>query len=140
VKLLFVHAHYDDFEFTAAGTFELWRRRSGSPVTRRVLVCTDGAAGHHRLPRPEVAIRREREQAAAASLGGFEYRLLRDPGGVPFREGRLHASPALLPALWHAIREFEPDYLFCPPIPRTRSKGFTSIILMSPRPSDRWPI
>src|SRR5690606_18965871 len=30
---------------------------------------------------------------------------------------RLHANPDFLPALWREIREFEPDYLFCPPVP-----------------------
>ena len=25
MKALFLHAHYDDYEFTAAGTFELWQ-------------------------------------------------------------------------------------------------------------------
>ena len=27
MKVLFLHAHYDDYEFTASGTFDLWRRR-----------------------------------------------------------------------------------------------------------------
>jgi len=116
MKLLFVHAHFDDFEFTAAGTFELWRRADPT-VRRRVLVCTDGAAGHHALPREAVARRRLAEQAAAAALGGFEFDLLRDLRGHPFREGRLHASAEFRPALWRAIRDFEPDYLFCPPLP-----------------------
>ncbi len=116
MNVLFVHAHFDDFEFTAAGTFELWRRRDPS-VRRRLLVCTDGAAGHHRMPREETARRRLEEQEKAAALGGLEFRLLRDASGRPFREGRLHASPDLLPALWREIREFEPDYLFCPPVP-----------------------
>lgn len=123
MKLLFVHAHYDDFEFTAAGTFELWSRRLGGGVTRRVLVCTDGAAGHHLLPRESIAARRLQEQSAAAGLGQFEFQLLRDRTGQAFREGRLHASPELLPALWQAIREFEPDYLFCPPIPEDPLEG-----------------
>jgi LmbE family N-acetylglucosaminyl deacetylase len=30
VKILCVHAHYDDFEFVAAGTFEMWKRKLGS--------------------------------------------------------------------------------------------------------------
>ena len=117
MKLLFVHAHFDDFEFTAAGTFELWRRCGDEGLRRRVLVCTDGAAGHHRMSREETALRRLREQEAAAALGGFEFRLLKDAEGQPFREGRLHARPSFLPALWREIRAFEPDYLFCPPIP-----------------------
>ncbi len=116
MKLLFVHAHFDDFEFTAAGTFELWRRaHPGTDL--ELLVCTDGAAGHHAMTREETAARRFREQAAAAKLGGFRFQPLKGADGSPFREGRLQASPAFLPALWAAIRESEPDYLFCPPIP-----------------------
>lgn len=116
MKLLFVHAHFDDFEFTAAGTFELWRRRDPT-VQRRILVCTDGAAGHHALTREATAARRWAEQQAAAAVGGFEARLLRDRTGQAFREGRLLISPEFLPALWREIREFEPDYLFSPPVP-----------------------
>ncbi len=116
MKLLFVHAHFDDFEFSAAGTFELWRRRDPS-VERRVLVCTDGAAGHHAMTRADTSRRRLAEQDAAARLGGFDFRQLRDAGGQPFREARLHAVPGFLPALWQEIRAFEPDYLFCPPVP-----------------------
>lgn len=122
MKLLFVHAHFDDFEFTAAGTFELWRRADPS-VARRVLVCTDGAAGHHSLGRQATASRRLAEQEEAARLGGFDFRLLRDPSGAPFREARLQVSAGFLPSLWREIREFEPDYLFCPPIPESPLVG-----------------
>lgn len=123
MKALFVHAHFDDFEFTAAGTFELWCRRLGSDVQRRILVCTDGAAGHHRMSREETAARRLREQESAADLGGFEFRLLRDRQGRPFRETRLQFAPDFVPALWNEIRAFEPDYLFCPPIPESPLVG-----------------
>ncbi|MBX3748052.1 MAG: PIG-L family deacetylase [Verrucomicrobiae bacterium] len=116
MKLLFVHAHFDDFEFTAAGTFELWRRAHPT-VARRILISTDGAAGHHAMSREATAARRWAEQQKAGALGGFEVRLLRDGSGSPFREGCLAQSAGLLPALWKEIREFEPDYLFCPPIP-----------------------
>ncbi len=122
MKLLFVHAHFDDFEFTAAGTFE-HLRRSSPETRRRVLVCTDGAAGHHTLTRQETTSRRLAEQEAAARLGGFEFQWLRDRSGAPFREARLQSAPDLLPCLWRAIREFEPDYLFCPPIPEDPLAG-----------------
>ncbi|MCC6233495.1 MAG: PIG-L family deacetylase [Verrucomicrobiales bacterium] len=116
MKLLFVHAHFDDYEFTAAGTFELWRRQH--PGTELdVLICTDGAAGHHALSREATAARRFREQATAAEQGGFRFHALKGADGQPFREARLHASPGFLPALWNEIRRLEPDYLFCPPIP-----------------------
>ncbi len=123
MRLLFVHAHCDDFEFTAAGTFELFRRHHGEGIRRRVLVCTDGGAGHHQMNREETVRRRLREQEEAALLGGFEFRLLKDATDAPFREARLNTSSAFLPALWREIREFQPDYLFCPPIPESTLAG-----------------
>jgi LmbE family N-acetylglucosaminyl deacetylase len=56
------------------------------------------------------------EQQASARIGGYEFELLRLPDGQVPREACLQAGPDLLAALWKAIRDFEPDYLFCPPI------------------------
>ena len=117
MKALFVHAHYDDYEFTAAGTFELWRQRLGETFHARVVVCTDGQAGHHFRTRAETGRLRFQEQEASARLGRYEFELLRLPSGEVPREACLQVTPALLAALWKAIREFEPDYLFCPPLP-----------------------
>ncbi len=117
MRLLFVHAHFDDFEFTAAGTFELWRRRPGPAVRRKVLVCTDGCAGHHSRPREETGRLRLAEQLDSARVGGYEFELLRLPDGRVPREACLRVDIPLLAALWKAIRDFQPDYLFCPPLP-----------------------
>jgi LmbE family N-acetylglucosaminyl deacetylase len=116
MKALFLHAHFDDYEFTAAGTFELWRRKLGPDFHARVVVCTDGAAGHQFRPRAETARLRLAEQQEAARAGGFEFELLRLPDGSAPREACLQVSVPLLAALWKAIRDFEPDYLFCPPL------------------------
>jgi len=67
MKVLFLHAHHDDYEFTAAGTFELWRRKLGADFTAKVVVCTDGKAGHHFRTREETGALRLREQAAAVN-------------------------------------------------------------------------
>jgi LmbE family N-acetylglucosaminyl deacetylase len=117
MKILCVHAHFDDFEFTAAGTFELWRRKLGPLLQARVIVCTDGRAGHQFRTRDETGRLRIREQEASARIGGYEFELLKLPDGQPPREACLQVTPALLAALWEAIRRFEPDYLFCPPLP-----------------------
>jgi LmbE family N-acetylglucosaminyl deacetylase len=117
MKLLYVHAHYDDYEFTAAGTFALFQRKFGERLRAKVLVCTDGEAGHHFRTRAETGRVRLAEQAASARLGGYEFELLRLPDGKPAREACLQVTPELLAALWKAIRDFEPDYLFCPPLP-----------------------
>lgn len=116
MKALFIHAHFDDYEFTASGTFELWRRRCGSAFQARVLVCTDGKAGHHFRTREETGRIRIEEQAASARVGGYEFELLRLPNGQPPREACLQVTSDLLAALWKAIRDYEPDYIFCPPL------------------------
>jgi LmbE family N-acetylglucosaminyl deacetylase len=117
MRALFVHAHFDDFEFTAAGTFELWRRHAPERVQRRVLICTDGKAGHHFRTREETWEIRLREQQESARIGGYDLQILRLPNGEVPREACLLLSTDLLAALWKAIRDFEPDYLFCPPMP-----------------------
>ena len=54
---------------------------------------------------------------ASARIGGYECELLRLPSGASPREACLQVTPDLLAGLWKAIRDFEPDYLFCPPFP-----------------------
>ena len=117
MKILHVHAHFDDYEFVAAGTFEMWKRKLGPDLRARVLVCTDGKAGHHFRTREETMQVRMREQQESARVGGYELEVLRLPstGEVP-REACLQRTVEFQAALWKAIRDFEPDYLFCPPV------------------------
>lgn len=117
MKALCVHAHFDDYEFVAAGTFELWRRRLGEEFVGRVLVCTDGKAGHQFRTREETGRLRFMEQESSAAIGQYEFQLLRLPNGQVPREASQQVTPGFLAALWKAIRDFEPDYLFCPPLP-----------------------
>ena len=116
MKALFVHAHFDDFEFVASGTFEHWRRNLGGAFTGKVLVCTDGQAGHQFRTREETGRLRFAEQQRSADIGRYQFDVLRLPDGSVPREGCLQVGPSLLAGLWKAIREFEPDYLFCPPV------------------------
>ena len=117
MKILCVHAHFDDYEFVAAGSFEMWRRKLGRDLRARVLICTDGKAGHHFRTRDETGEIRIKEQEASARIGGYELEVLRLPNGEMPREACLQPGIPLLAALWNSIRSFEPDYLFCPPIP-----------------------
>ena len=117
MRCLHVHAHQDDFEFVASGTFELLRRALGNDFRSRLIVCTDGEAGHHVHSREKTGEIRRAEQLAAARLGGLESVQLTDLDGNMFREGCIDTDARFLAALWNAIREFEPDYLFCPPVP-----------------------
>lgn len=116
MKLLFIHAHFDDYEFTAAGAFEIWRQSLGEACQTKVVVCTDGESGHHFRTREETGRLRLKEQLASARVGGYDFELLRLPNGRAPREACLERTPNLLPTLWKTIRDFEPDYLFCPPL------------------------
>jgi LmbE family N-acetylglucosaminyl deacetylase len=116
MRILCVHAHFDDYEFIAGGTFELWKRKLGADLRARVLICTDGKAGHHARTREETGLLRIREQEESARIGGYELEVLRLPDGQIPREASLQVSLPLLAALWKAIRDFQPDYLFCPPV------------------------
>lgn len=123
MRILCIHAHFDDFEFVAAGTFERWRRQLGVGLKAKLIVCTDGRSGHHARTRAETARLRLAEQEASARLGQIEFELLRTSGGDPFVEACGSVSNELLAALWKVIREFEPDYLFCPPLPADTLAG-----------------
>jgi LmbE family N-acetylglucosaminyl deacetylase len=123
MRVLCVHAHYDDFEFVAGGTFELLRRRAAPDFRARVLVCTDSRSGHHFRTRDETARVRFAEQMASAAVGRYEFELLHKPDGQPFTQACHTLTTDLLAALWKSIREFEPDYLFCPPLPADPSVG-----------------
>lgn len=117
MKFQFIHAHYDDYEFTAGGAFEIARRRLGDTFSAEVTLCTDGRAGHHFRTREETGAIRLAEQEKSAALGRYAFKLLEYPdGGVP-REGCIETGRQFLAALWKVTRDFQPNYLFCPPIP-----------------------
>jgi len=123
MKVLCIHAHYDDFEFTASGLFTAWKEKLGKDLQARVIVCTDGRAGHHFRTPPETSALRFKEQEASARVGGYEFLPLRLPDGSQPREACLIVTRDFLAALWKAIRDFEPDYLFCPPVPQDTLAG-----------------
>ena len=123
MKIMCVHAHFDDFEFVAGGTFEMWKRKAGKDLQSRVLICTDGKAGHHFRPREETSLLRIEEQKKSAAIGGYELQILRLPNGQIPREACLQVTTDLLASVWKAIRDFEPDYLICPPVPANPLAG-----------------
>lgn len=116
LKALCLHAHFDDYEFVAGGTFEMWRRKLGKDFRGRVIVCTDGKAGHHFRTREETFKMRLHEQKKSAEIGQYEFDVLRLPNGQVPREACLQITTDLLAAIWKTIRDFEPDYIFCPPL------------------------
>lgn len=123
MKVLFIHAHFDDYEFCTAGAFEIWRQKEGEDFQAKVIVCTDGKAGHHKLSRDETGRVRLEEQLRSAALGNYIFEQLKLPNGECPREACLQVDVPLLAALWKAIRDFEPDYLFSPPLPNDPLAG-----------------
>lgn len=107
-------------------------------VERRVLVCTDGAAGHHAMTREATAARRWVEQKEAAELGGFEVRLSKDRQGRPFREARLHVAPEFFRRCGGSFGISSPTIFFALPFLRVHWLASTWIISMLPRPFVRW--
>ena len=107
MRIMHVHAHFDDFEFVAAGTFETWRRKLGEELRARVVICTDGKAGHHARTREETGWVRAAEQEASAKIGKYEVERLRYHDGSIPREACLQVTTNLLAALWKSIREFD---------------------------------
>lgn len=110
-----VMAHQDDFEFTAGGTFARLRRKYAEDIDLKILATTRGASGHHEMPPEETFRRRSREAAESAAVIGAEYECLTrlDGSHVP---GQLFIDANTLGGLWNAVRDFEPDFIFCPPL------------------------
>lgn len=123
MRFMNLHAHYDDFEFTAAGSFENARQQLGEQFSGLVTVCTDGAAGHFSKTREETAAIRLEEQLKALELAHLDLELLTYPDDSPIKEGCMVLDPPLLASMWRSIRNFEPDYLFCPPLPNDNQAG-----------------
>ena len=110
-----IMAHQDDFEFNAGGLFAKLRKQHGDNVKLKILVTTRGATGHHEMSLEETFRRREQEAKNSAALIGAEYECLTclDGRHLP---GSVFIDANLLGGLWNAIRDFEPDYIFCPPV------------------------
>ena len=117
MKIQILHAHQDDYEFTAAGTFEMWKRKLGDELSAKVVICTDGRSGHHFRTREDTGNIRLKEQSASAAIGGFQYDQLIGPNGEVIRDGAFFLTTELLSGFWKSIRDYEPDYLFSPPVP-----------------------
>lgn len=109
-RVMSIHAHPDDQEFTVAGTLAKWARAGSAIVT----VCiTSGEAGsnHHTPPgmtRAMLApIREEEQRSACRVLGIAEVAFLR------YTDGVLEPSLGLRRELTRLIRRFRPDAVVC---------------------------
>src|SRR6266498_1983301 len=109
-RVLSVHAHPDDQEFTVGGTMAKWAR-SGSTI---VTVCiTSGNAGSNEYTPPSMTrealtpIRQEEQRNACRVLGIPEVIFL------GYEDGQLEPSLALRRELTRVIRRYRPDAVIC---------------------------
>jgi LmbE family N-acetylglucosaminyl deacetylase len=109
-RVLSIHAHPDDQEFTVAGTLAKWARAGSEIVT----VCiTSGEAGSNAFtpadmtPERLAAIREEEQRAACRRLGIAEVVFLR------YEDGVLRPTIELRRDLSRLIRRHRPDAVVC---------------------------
>lgn len=100
LRLLIIGAHPDDADYSAGGTAALYR---AAGHTVKMVSVTNGAAGHHITPGPELARRRRSEAASAGQVIGASYDVLDNPDGglLPTLEARA--------VIIRLIRSFKPD-------------------------------
>ena len=109
-RVLSIHAHPDDQEFTVGGTLAKWAR-AGSEI---VSVCiTSGNAGSNRSTPPDMtraalAPIREAEQRTACQVLGVKETLF-----LGYEDGVLEPSIALRRDLTRVIRRYRPDAVVC---------------------------
>ena len=122
MRVMSIMAHQDDFELTAGGTFAALRQAYGDRVQMRVLTTTRGASGHHQISSEETFRRREAEARSSAALIGADYECLVCLDGSHLH-GQVFVDRNVCGGLWNAIRDFEPDVVFCPPVPQDPLAG-----------------
>jgi len=122
IRVMVIVAHQDDFEFCAGGVSAMLREYYKDDLKLKVLAMTRGASGHHEME-PEATFRcREAEALKSASLIGAEYECLHGLDGLPL-PGQVFIDRNTLGGLWNAVRAFEPDFIFCPPVPADPLRG-----------------
>ena len=109
-RVLSIHAHPDDQEFTVAGTLAKWARAGASIVT----VCiTSGNAGSNESTPPSMTratlapVREEEQRRACGVLGIAEVVFL------GYEDGVLEPSLGLRRELTRLIRRHRPDAVVC---------------------------
>jgi LmbE family N-acetylglucosaminyl deacetylase len=109
-RVLSVHAHPDDQEFTVSGTLAKWARAGSTIIT----VCiTSGGAGSNEFTPAEITREalvpiREQEQRNACRVLGIEEVVF-----LPYEDGVLEPSLALRRDLTRVIRRYRPDAVIC---------------------------
>jgi LmbE family N-acetylglucosaminyl deacetylase len=116
LRILIIGAHPDDADFKAGGTAAKWVA-AGQVV--RLVSLTDGRAGHHETPGPELARRRRAEAQAAAAVIGASYEILDHPDGelddrLEYRREVIRLIRSFRPDLiiTHRATDYHPDHRF----------------------------
>jgi LmbE family N-acetylglucosaminyl deacetylase len=109
-RVMSVHAHPDDQEFTVAGTLAKWARAGSTIVT--VCVTSGGAGSNQYTPptmtRAELVPIREAEQREACRVLGIAEVVF-----LGYEDGLLEPSLALRRDLTRLIRRYRPDAVVC---------------------------
>jgi LmbE family N-acetylglucosaminyl deacetylase len=105
-KVMSIHAHPDDQEFTVAGTLAKWSRTGCDVIS---VVITSGDAGsndplHDAAYKPVLARLREGEQNAANEILGIQQTIY-----LHYPDGELEPTVALRKELTKLIRTHKPD-------------------------------
>ena len=106
-RVLVVHAHPDDLEFTCGGTVA---RMSAEGVEVNSVICTEGNRGGEgdRTDEELVKVRREEQAAAARVLG------IKEVVYLGYDDGSLTPSLELRKDITRQIRRFRPNLVICP--------------------------
>ncbi len=109
-RVLSIHAHPDDQEFTVGGTLAKWARAGSHVVT--VCITSGGAGSNEHTPpdmtREALVPMREEEQRQACHVLGIP-----DVVFLGFEDGMLQATLDLRRELTRVIRRFRPDAVVC---------------------------
>ncbi|MEW5941521.1 MAG: PIG-L deacetylase family protein [Chloroflexota bacterium] len=105
-RVMSIHAHPDDQEFTVAGTLAKWANDGAEIVS---VVITSGEAGsnnpkHNEDYKRKLAQIREREQRAANKTLGVQITIF-----LGYPDGELEPTLALRKELTRHIRQYKPD-------------------------------
>jgi LmbE family N-acetylglucosaminyl deacetylase len=116
LRILIVGAHPDDADIKAGGTAARW---CGLGAVVRLVSLTNGQAGHHAMPGPELARRRKAEAQAAAAVIGATYEVQDVPDGelddrLEYRHRVIRLIRAFRPDLLitHRTTDYHPDHRF----------------------------
>jgi LmbE family N-acetylglucosaminyl deacetylase len=116
LRILIIGAHPDDADIKAGGTAARWCA-AGHVV--RLVSLTDGRAGHHAMPGPDLARRRRAEAQAAAAVIGATYEVLDHPDGelddrLEYRREVIGLIRSFRPDLviTHRSTDYHPDHRF----------------------------